>query len=121
MFRAQTRTNKSKVIVFGPQCEMEGTGGSRGWSGGIYGQSAGGWAYPLWLDAHAEVREAIQPEGWNRVTIQAIGTNIKTWVNGIPAAHWETDEYVKGFFSLQVHSGKQGTMHFRNIMVKELD
>ena len=40
--------------------------------------------------------------------------------NGLPAAHWTTEEYEKGFFSLQIHSGKQGTVHFRNIKVKEL-
>jgi hypothetical protein len=57
------------------------------------------------------------------VTIQAIGKEIKTWVNGVPAAHWvdEKGEYEKGFFSLQVHSGKQGKVHFRNIKVREIE
>ena len=41
-------------------------------------------------------------------------------INGKPAAHWKTDKYMKGFFSLQIHAGKQGTVHFRNIKVKEL-
>ena len=27
----------------------------------------------------------------------------------------------KGFFGLQVHSGKQGEIHFRNIKVKEIN
>jgi hypothetical protein len=120
MFRAQQKPGKKGVTVFGPQCEMEGTNPDRGWSGGIYGQAAGGWAYPLWLEDHAEVRKAIHPEGWNRVTIQAVGDNVKTWINGIPAAHWETDQYEKGFFSLQVHSGTKGEVHFRNLKVKEL-
>lgn len=120
MFRAQKKSGRKTVTVFGPQCEMEGTSLERGWSGGIYGQSAGGWAYPLWLDAHKEVRKAIKPEGWNRVTIQAIDNNIKTWVNGIPAANWETKKYLKGYFGLQVHSGQAGEVHFRNIKVKDL-
>ena len=50
----------------------------------------------------------------------AKGKVIKTWINGIPAAHWETEKYLKGFFSLQVHSGKTGEIHFRNIKIKEL-
>lgn len=121
MFRAQQEANTNgKVKVYGPQCEMEGDVGTRRWSGGIYGQSAGGWAYPLWLDAHEEARNAIKKGQWNRVTVQAIGTNVKTWINGIPAANWETEEYKKGYFSLQVHSGKAGEIHFRNIKVKEL-
>ena len=57
---------------------------------------------------------------WNRITIQAKGDTVKTWLNGNPAAHWKNSEYLKGFFSLQIHSGKAGEIHFRNIKVKEL-
>lgn len=28
--------------------------------------------------------------------------------------------YKKGFFSLQIHAGQKGKVHFRNIKVKEL-
>ena len=45
---------------------------------------------------------------------------VKTWVNGVPAAHWKNDEYLKGFFALQIHSGKQGKVLFDNIRIKEL-
>lgn len=125
MFRAAHKPGKNNETVYGPQCEMEGDFASdrRGCSGGIYGQSAGGWLYPLWLDAHEEARSALKKDQWNRVTIQAIGNEIKTWVNGIPAAHWvdEAGEYEKGFFSLQVHSGKEGEVHFRNVKVRELE
>ena len=34
MFRAQSKTEKDKEIVFGPQAEMEGITGDRYWSGG---------------------------------------------------------------------------------------
>ena len=119
MFRAAAKKGKKYETVYGPQAEMEGLTKGRGWSGGIYGQSCGGWFYPLWLDAHKEARAALVKD-WNRLTIKAEGKIIKTWINGKPAAHWETEEYMKGFFSLQIHSGKQGTVHFRNIKVKEL-
>jgi len=122
MFRAQSKEGKAKgsVTVFGPQAELEGLDKKRYWSGGIYGQSAGGWIYPLWLDAHKKVRNARNDDGWNRITIKAKGKTIKTWFNGVPAAHWKTEEYPKGFFSLQIHAGKEGMIHFRNIKVKEL-
>ncbi|MEN8866029.1 MAG: DUF1080 domain-containing protein, partial [Akkermansiaceae bacterium] len=42
MFRAKSEKDKA---VFGPQVEMEGVKNSRGWSGGIYGQSCGGYWY----------------------------------------------------------------------------
>lgn len=123
MFRALRKPGKRGEVVYGPQCEMEGFSYDRGWSGGIYGQSAGGWIYPLWLEAHADARNALKKDEWNRVTIQAIGQEIKTWINGVPAAHWidRKNEYPRGFFSLQVHSGKKGKIHFRNIKVKEIE
>lgn len=120
MFRAQSKPGEKGEVVFGTQVEMEGCRTGRGWSGGIYGQSAGGWLYPMWLDAHKEVRGTLKKDDWNRITIKAVGKTIKTWVNGLPAAHYKTDKYFKGFFGLQVHSGKEGTIHFRDIKVREL-
>jgi hypothetical protein len=121
MFRAKTKKDKKgKESVFGPQAEMEGLEKQRGWSGGIYGQSCGGYFYPLWLDAHKEARAALVKDGWNRITIKAAGNNVKTWINGIPAANMNNSEYLKGFFGLQIHAGKKGTVHFRDIKVKEL-
>ena len=122
MFRAAAKPGKGKgkETVFGPQAEMEGFAKERYWSGGIYGQSAGGWIYPLWLEEHEAARKALKKDGWNRITVQAKGDTIKTWINGAPAAHWKTEEYKSGFFSLQIHSGSKGEVHFRNIKVKEL-
>lgn len=119
-FRSRRKPGNKGETVYGPQFEMEEAGKNRGWSGGIFGQSCGGYFYPLWLDAHEKARQAVKYDTWNRVTIFAKGTTMKTWINGIPAAHIENDEFNQGFFALQVHSGKQGTIHFRNIRVKEL-
>ena len=127
MFRSKTKPNpKADVdsnatkIVYGPQVEMEEATKGRHWSGGIYGQSCGGYFYPLWLKKHAQARTAIK-EGWNRVTVSAKGNVIKVWINGVPTSHWVDDgSYPSGAFGLQVHKGKQGTILFKNIMVKEL-
>ena len=125
MFRAQYEPTQPYDRVFGPQCEMEGFAPilkrQRGWSGGIYGQGYAAWIYPLWLEAHSAVRQALKKDDWNRITIKANNETVKTWVNGLPAAHWVNDQFLKGFFGLQVHSGKQGEIHFRNIKVKELN
>jgi hypothetical protein len=100
---------------------MEGITGDRFWSGGVYGQSCGGYFYPLWLKEHQDARAALKPKDWNRVTIEAKGNVVKTWVNGVPASHWVDDgTYSKGFFGLQVHKAKSGKVLFRNIRVKEL-
>ncbi|MCC9601570.1 DUF1080 domain-containing protein [Stieleria sp. JC731] len=121
MFRAKLRTNGDKETVYGPQAEMEGFSQDRGWSGGIYGQSCGGYFYPLWLKEHAEARKALKKGEWNRLTIVAKGNDFKTWVNGVPAAHWKDDgTYATGYFGLQIHSGNSGKVRWRNVQVKEL-
>jgi hypothetical protein len=122
MIRGQQKPGKKGVTVYGPQAEMEGidTGRGRHWSGGIYGQAAGGWYYPLWLESHKEVRAALKADDFNRITVKVVGDTYKTWLNGVPAAHWKNSDYEQGFFSLQVHSGQEGKIHFRNIKVKEL-
>jgi len=121
MFRSQKKEGKTgKVKVFGPQMEMEGPDNDRDWSGGIYGQSAGGWYYPLWLEEHKAARAAFKDAEWNRLTIQAEGKAVKTWINGVPIAHWINDEYSKGSFGLQIHAGKAGSILWRAIKVKEL-
>ncbi|MEM9250993.1 MAG: DUF1080 domain-containing protein [Planctomycetota bacterium] len=120
MFRSRVRDGEKGQVAFGPQAEMEDEAKQRFWSGGIYGQASGGWAYPLWLEGHEDARNAINRGEWNRLTIMAVGDTVKTWINGVPAAHWETDEFREGFFGLQVHSGKQGTIHFRAPRVREL-
>lgn len=121
MFRAATRKKGSTEEVFGPQAEMEGISGDRNWSGGVYGQSCGGYFYPLWLKEHKAARAALIPDGWNRLTIEAKGNEVKTWLNGVPASYWVDDgSYSKGFFGLQVHKAKKGKVLFRNIRLKEL-
>lgn len=122
MFRAKTKPRGDDgVTVYGPQAEMEGITGDRFWSGGIYGQSCGGYFYPLWLKEHQDARAALNREGWNRLTISAVGNVVKTWVNGVPAAHWVGDgTYDQGFFGLQIHKGAKGKVVWKSIRVKEL-
>ena len=46
---------------------------------------------------------------------------MKTWLNGVPAAHWVGDgTYSKGYLGLQVHKAKSGKVLWRGIKVKEL-
>lgn len=122
MFRAGTKVQGTmQDRVFGYQSEMDDR--ERRYTGGIYGEAMGGWKYPLDKPkAHEAARAAIKDHmAWNRVTIQAQGNVCQTWVNGVPCAHLVNDERSKGFFGLQVHGGRQGTIHWRNIRIKELD
>ena len=118
--KAKEDTNQTK-IVYGPQVELEDLKKGRFWSGAIYGQSCGGYFHPLWLKEHVKTRTAIKKDDWNRLTIMADGKVVRTWINGVPMAHWvdEKGEYPKGFLGLQVHKGKQGKILFRNLKIKE--
>lgn len=119
--KAKEDTDQTKV-VYGPQIEMEDFAKGRFWSGAVYGQSCGGYFYPLWLKEHVKTRTAMKKDGWNRVTLSTKGKEVKTWVNGVPMAYWidEKNEYPQGYFGLQVHKGKQGKILFRNLKIKEL-
>lgn len=120
MFRSGLRPEQRGERVFGYQSEMDVA--ERGWTGGIYGEAMGGWKYPLSKpEGHAQARAAIQDHAdWNRMTIMAEGNVIKTWINGVPCAHLVNDERNEGVFGLQVHGGKQGTILWRNIRIREL-
>ena len=48
------------------------------------------------------------------------GNVIKTWINGIGCTHLVNDELKKGFFGLQVHRGKEGTIRWRKVRIREL-
>lgn len=121
--RSQIRKGPKGDIVFGPQVEMEDLAKKgRGWSGGIYGQQCGGWFYPLKAPEHKPLKNAIDRDGWNRMTVMVQGNVFKTWINGLPAAYWVDEENIfpEGFIGLQVHSGKQGVIRWRNLQLKEL-
>jgi len=55
------------------------------------------------------------------LTISAQGNVVKTWINGVPVAHWvDNGQYPEGFFGLQIHKGNKGQVVWKNIRVKEL-
>jgi hypothetical protein len=101
-FRSQfdATKNDGQGLVYGYQFELDPS--ARRWTGGIYDESRRGWLYPGSLN--------MLPEGnfkagvYNTVRISCLGNEIKTWVNGIPAAYVIDDMDKKGFIALQVHS-----------------
>jgi len=119
-FRSLQREDDGRVT--GYQCEIDP--GNRRYSGGIYDEARRGWLFPLWGKAYEKARGAFQHEKWNRFTIKAQGRRLQTWVNGIPCSDYtDTDPKhftPRGFIALQVHSGKQGQIRWRNLQIKEL-
>ena len=122
MWPPTDRSRREDIDVYGPQVELEGFGKQgRGWSGAAYGQSCGGYFYPLWLKQHAGARAALKPDQWNRMTLHAKGNVIRTWINGVPAAYWVDDgSYPRGRLGFQVHKDGKSVIRFRNAKAKRL-
>ena len=97
-FRSQNRDDDERV--YGYQLEIDSS--SRRWSGGIYDEGRKGWLYNL--SRNSQARSAFSLSTWNRMRIEVIGTSIRSWVNGIPAADLIDDSTLDGFIGLQVQS-----------------
>ena len=104
--------------VHGYQIEIDPS--ERAWSAGIYDEARRGWLYNL--EGNPEAQKAFKQNEWNHYRIEAIGDTLKTWINGIPAAHLIDDKTGSGFIALQVHSigkeKKEGTeIIWKNIKI----
>lgn len=115
IFRGQVDKNGR---VVGPQAEMDDSP-KRRWSAGVYNEGAE-WKYSLSRSDHETARNAVCLDGWNRMTIKCSGDRIQTWLNGVPVSDFVWEGTKPGFFGLQVHAGKRGTILWKNIKVKEL-
>tara|TARA_B110000240_G_scaffold197142_1_gene251386 strand:- start:121 stop:1569 length:1449 start_codon:yes stop_codon:yes gene_type:complete len=120
-FRSQNQDDDERV--YGYQLEIDSS--SRRWSGGIYDEGRKGWLYNLSRNSRA--RSAFSLSAWNRMRIEVIGTSIRSWVNGIPAADLIDDSTLDGFIGLQVQSigddvNKEGLqVRWTNIRIKTDD
>lgn len=116
-FDPQARDGKG--LVFGYQIEADPT--PRAWSGGVYDEARRGWLYPL--DLNPAAKSAFKMGEWNSYRIEAIGKEIKTWVNGQEVAYVVDDMDAKGFIGLQVHSISDpndagNKTYFRNVRIQ---
>lgn len=108
--------------VHGYQVEIDPS--ARGWSGGIYDEARRGWLYPLTYNQQAG--QAFRNGQWNTVRVEAVGSSINTWVNGVHCARLADDMTPSGFIGLQVHSigdeSLEGArIQWRNIRIRRSD
>jgi len=86
--------------VHGYQVEIDPS--DRAWSGGIYDEARRGWLYPL--TRNESCRKSFKNGRWNHFRVEAVGNEIKTWVNGVQCAYLLDNMTSGGIFGLQVHS-----------------
>jgi len=99
-FRSNSIPEYLKGRVHGYQCEIETS--SRKWAGGIYDEARNGWLYPLTINPTGQ--EAFVTGQWNYYRIEAIGSTIRTYINGIQCANLVDPTTAEGFIAFQVHA-----------------
>jgi len=99
-FRSESYPEYQKGRVHGYQVEVDPA--PRAWSGGIYDEARRLWLYSL--ERNEPGRKAFKNNHWNKFRVEAIGSSIRTWVNGVPCANIIDNMTPKGFIGLQVHS-----------------
>jgi Domain of Unknown Function (DUF1080) len=99
-FRSLSKPDYQNNRVHGYQMEVDPT--DRGWSGGIYDEARRDWLYIP--NFNPEGKKAFRMGDWNKYRIEAIGSTIRTFINGIPTAHLIDDMTAKGLIALQVHA-----------------
>ncbi len=106
--------------VHGYQVEIDPA--ERAWTGGIYDEARRKWLNDL--EENEAARNAFKQNEWNHFRIEAIGSSIKTWLNGVPAADLTDFMTPVGFIALQVHGTKSDEpleIRWRDIRIQDLD
>ena len=122
-FRGVSEAAAENGRVRGYQLEIDPS--ERAWTGGIYDEARRGWFYPVTLNPTAQ--SAYHYGEWNQLRIEAIGSSLRTWVNGRPVAHVIDAQTATGFLALQIHGIKNNAaaagalVHWRNLRIQTTD
>ncbi|MFI3323016.1 MAG: DUF1080 domain-containing protein [Rikenellaceae bacterium] len=99
-FRSHSRPEYREGRVHGYQCEIDPS--DRAWSGGIYNEAVNGWLVPL--IGNEKGQAAYKKYDWNHYRIEALGNNIRIWLNGVCTSNLIDDQESTGFIAFQIHS-----------------
>jgi Domain of Unknown Function (DUF1080) len=118
-FRSESKPEYMNGRVHGYQFEIDPS--PRAWTGGVYDEARRDWLYTL--EYNPEAKKAFKQDEWNKVRVECIGSDIRTFVNGVAAAHVVDNVGLSGFIALQVHAigkneepGRQ--IRWRNIRIQ---
>ncbi|HEY5808737.1 MAG TPA: DUF1080 domain-containing protein [Povalibacter sp.] len=99
-FRSQSEPSFENGRVYGYQAEIDPS--DRAWSGSIYDEAKRGWLYTGELNPPGT--QLYRYGEWNHYRIEALGPQLRVWINSKPASHVIDDVLKQGFIGLQVHS-----------------
>lgn len=98
-FRSESKPDYQNGRVHGYQADIDPS--ERAWTAGVYDEGRRGWLASL--EKNPVARAAFKQNEWNRMKIVADGGEIRTFLNGVPAATLQDAMTSKGFIGLQVH------------------
>jgi len=127
----------------GPQVDIHPPGPMQWRTGLIYDETRGEqrWVSPSLKDSAMDAkfrpekyvfRYADEGDGWNDLTLVCKGTKVTTTLNGIVMTEWDgagvldNESHVKrnvgrrGHFALQLHTGDQVRIRFKDMVLREL-
>ncbi|MGJ8679895.1 PVC-type heme-binding CxxCH protein [Paraglaciecola sp.] len=99
-FRSKKILGKKGETVAGYQMEIDTA--KRAWSGGIYDQGRRGWLYTM--NRNPDCQKTFKVDNWNKYRIEAVGSQVRTFINGVPCSSIVDDWSKEGFIALQIHS-----------------
>ncbi|HLY11681.1 MAG TPA: DUF1080 domain-containing protein [Planctomycetota bacterium] len=67
-----------------------------------------------------EARQALRQGEWNTMRMECIGDRLRSWVNGVSIVDHRDAMDLDGILALQVHSGKDTKIRFRNLRIRDL-
>jgi putative heme-binding domain-containing protein len=96
--------------MLGPQADV-----GAGWWGKLYEESGRGLIWPQSGEEH------VKPGEWNEYVIEAVGSRIRTWINGKLCVDLDDPPgRRRGIFGLQLHSGDAMEVRFKEIKLDVL-
>jgi len=99
-FRSAALQADGSERVNGYQVECDDQDG-RPWAGGIYEEASRGWLYPMAYNMC--VTKTNKRGEWNKIRVEAVGSTIRTYINGVNFANLVDDKRSEGLIALQVH------------------
>lgn len=103
LFRCRETPATASVRLHGYQMKVDPSP-TRRWTGGIFDDYGKNWLWLQTLRANDPGRTAYKFNEWARFRIEAVGRELKIWVNGIPTAHLLDDTYTRGPIAFKIHS-----------------
>jgi hypothetical protein len=102
-------------VTQGRQIEIDQAIGHH--TGGIYGDGKGWIVWPA-----PELETVIRSDDWNEMLIKVEGNRYITYLNGVQMIDftYPSPGATEGVIALQLHSGGQGRMRFKDVWIRDL-